>query len=118
MKKSAKALIAILALAMLIVSVACSDGGSGDGDTLDAVLLGTWEADSGSGVSYTFNEDGTGAHDQPGLTLTFKYTTKDGIVTLNYDEVSMPNELKYSVKENQLTLEDTEINVPTTYTKK
>ena len=63
---------------MCLSFVACSGGNNSDNESAKKEIIGTWEAtESGgmlSGISLTFNEDGTGTYDDH--SITWKYDSE------------------------------------------
>ena len=111
MKKTAKILALVLALAMLVsLFAACGS---------KSALVGTWNSDDAEGSSITFKDDGTGTMDAGGFSMKFNYKEKDGKVELTSDNASdEPITYEFSVKDNKLSLKDGETGTTLTYTKK
>ena len=70
-----KKLIALLLVAvMCFACVACSSGNNSDNESARKEITGTWETTEMSGISFTFNEDGTGTYS--GKPMKWKYDSE------------------------------------------
>lgn len=70
-------------------------------------LVGVWSAQSMPGISYTFNEDGSGEYDLMGNIMKIKYSTKDGKITIEFLEEGMSSvTLDYTLDGDTLNIKD------------
>ena len=117
MKKTAKILAAVLAIAMLMsMLAACGDNGGnekkeettaaaepGNKTENDSPLLGTWE-NSEYGTAYTFNVDDTGVVTGKDYTINLIYKDKGDVVDIDYTGSTETQTLEYTIKDDVLTL--------------
>ena len=75
-------------------------------DSNASPLIGTWDYEDLSGVSYTFNADGTGEYELLGEVMSFTYTDNGDSVEILYADVDGPSALDYRIDGNVLIIKD------------
>ena len=110
MKKTAKILALVLAIAMVVALLtACGS---------KSALVGTWNSKDAEGTSITVKDDGTGSMDAAGISMDFKYTEKDNKVVLSRDNEELKFNYEYTIEGDTLSLKDEDTDSTLTYTKK
>ena len=112
-----KKLFCILALTLCVVTALLCLASCG-GSEKKSALVGTWAANEVEGMSYVFNEDGTGKWDAGDYAMNFTYTEKDGVIELTYDGATTAQKWKYTIDGSTLTMKETDSGTTLTYTKK
>ena len=112
-----KKLICTLALALCVVTAVVCLASCG-GSEKKSALVGTWAANEAEGMSYVFNEDGTGKWDAGDYAMNFTYTEKDGVIELTYDGAPTAQKWEYTIDGSTLSMKEADSGVTLTYTKK
>ena len=113
-----KKLICILALTLCVITALLCLASCGSSDGKKSALVGTWAANEAEGMSYVFNEDGTGKWDAGDYAMNFTYTEKDGVIELTYDGATTAQKWEYTIDGSTLTMKETDSGTTLTYTKK
>ena len=112
-KKIKMAAILVCALLLSVVLTACGEEGPSENAVLDENLFGTWNQitedgtpsldDLGIPSGYVFGEDGKGT--DLFWDVTFKYVTEDGIIYIDYDDVTCDDtSYTYVIQEDKVTM--------------
>ena len=83
-----------------------------------SLLIGTWAANESEGMSYIFNEDGTGKWDAGDYALDFNYVDKGNSIEITYKGSTDAQTWEYTISDDTLSMKDTDSGVTLTYTKK
>ena len=68
-------------------------------------IVGEWEYDENSEITYTFNEDGTGVYVLPSLKMEFTYELKDDEIDITYEGLDTVT-FKYVLDGTKLNIKD------------
>lgn len=77
---------------------------------IDEKLIGNWQDKEGSGITYTFNENGTLENDSYGVMKIYaRYSAKDGKLTYKYNQgTAMEDTYDYSFNGDVLIIDEDE----------
>ena len=121
MKRKIIGVIALTLCALMAAMCLTACGGDSD-STADSgsksALVGTWGANEAEGMSYVFNEDGTGKWDAGDYAMEFTYVDKGSSVELSYKDANTAQTWEYTIKGNTLSMKESDSGVTLTYTKK
>ena len=81
-------------------------------------LIGTWAANEAEGMSYVFNEDGTGKWDAGDYALDFEFVDKGNSVEITYKGATDAQTWEYTISDSTLSMKDADSGTTLTYTKK
>lgn len=68
-------------------------------------IVGEWEYDDDSEITYTFEEDGTGVYSLPSIEMKFTYELKDDEISITYEGLE-PVSFKYELDGTKLNIKD------------
>ena len=101
MKKLVSILL-VLTLGILLLASCAKESSSEPVDPAKAIL-GSWESKDfpGIGLTYVFNEDGTGSY----YGETFTYSVSDNKITFNYPD-AVPVDFEFRINGDELIVKD------------